>query len=476
MRVGGATDGMLVNVTRDEAHLSPCFSAYYDSLAADHVVRLTGFFLGLQSSLGEAEILWLAAMRVQLLSVVLLWACWAHCLLCMPTFLNRSFSFFAKFGWPLHASELLGHGYVLPQEMYTAEQARDFVTNGLLYLERTMGQHDIFSKLGSGDQVSQSFVYGTDDVPGGVSKPRWRWLPLIDRYDEHGRAVYHTTTWQNGARLKSLDLLRVDYYFSRSMRFLVPTAIVRPILRGGGSGRGLQFTTVYEFPASISRFKRQHTLEAATDLHNAIIADSDRWLALVSPNNRHPIESSYKLLTPEWIRNYLQTTRGRLRTLQKARFRGPEPQGEASSSANYPTLEAAPLQEGWTSSQTSTSHASTQPMLVDTAKVTNDPPAISGAVRGQNSLWASSPHGLTLMRQVDSAPTTLPNTALQLGRDEPHSHIHAPVPLRFTPVQVVHRDPWLRLGTPKTGEADESMMNVHRDADRSGIVPWRRPS
>lgn len=155
-----------------------------------------------------------SSMRQKRMVVLLLTACWLYPCCCAPVtlFMSRSYTSCTKYEWPKEVLQLLFKAYKPFAETYTEEQANNFVVNGLVHLERNMKADEVFDILGSdGNHISRSVVYGTDEALGPRYKTRWRWLPLIDGFDQEGKPLYHTSTWSDGTTIKSMDLLRLDY-------------------------------------------------------------------------------------------------------------------------------------------------------------------------------------------------------------------------------------------------------------------------
>lgn len=147
---------------------------------------------------------WLStiSMRSNSFAVLVLLACWVQCWSCMPVneFLSRNLAFAAKYDMSSKALSLMSQALQIPAEIYSDEQARTFVKNGLLYLEQSMLPGEVFNKLGGeAAHISRSTVHGIEEVQGGEAKPRWRWLPLIDRFDSEGRPQFHTSRWSDGS-------------------------------------------------------------------------------------------------------------------------------------------------------------------------------------------------------------------------------------------------------------------------------------
>lgn len=419
-------------------------------------------------------------MRQKLLTLILFWVSWCQGWLCMPDTetLSRSVEAVRKYGWPNMALELMATGVTLRPETYTDEQATQFVTNGLLHLERGMRGPAAFNKLGSGNHMSRSFVFGTDDFPGSELKPRWRWLPLIDSYDSHHRPIYHHSTWTDGSSMKSLDLLRVDYYFSKHMRFLVPPAIVRPVQVDTGFGRGLQFTTLYEFAASIPRYKRQPTLASAAELKEAILQGSNRWLALVSRNSRQSVDLYYQLLTPKWIHENLgplpkkRRTKSQLNQLDRASLGSDESETELASTQHHG---APPILDNLDASQISWP-MSLEALFSKWKERASVYPHGSRSLSGQSSALSTLTDAHTEVQRHRDASDSAPSRILQLND---RLHLYAPVPMRVTADPLHNIGARRALGTPRAvdlpGKEGES-LSISSDPGRSGFTRWRRPA
>lgn len=419
--------------------------------------------------------------KLLLTSIVLL-ASWLQYHYCMPVTesVSRSIRSIRKYGWPTEALDLMALSYEIPAETYTNEQATSFVTTGLLYLEKGWHEKEPLNKLGSGDQISRSFVYDIDEL-GALNKPRWRWLPLIDRYDEHGQPVYHISTWRGGIRLTSMDLLRVDYFFSKEMRFLVPTAIVRPIQRGDGFGRGLRFTTVYEYPSSLARYKRQPTLQVAAELHAAIRRDSNRWLASVSQGSRQSVDIYYQLLSAQWLHKNLQAPARRMRQSKQELRTGREPTTEEELSlpaSEHHTFGGPSSQDGipfdrastpislemlfknWNERTSANANARWHFLASDTP-----PPSAATSVA---PMQTQQYQGLASLAQSSGQ-------ALQPGSVE---HLHAPMPVRLTRDDLDVSGAWLALDNfdlLASHASTSRSATISADTGHSGFARWRRP-
>lgn len=368
--------------------------------------------------------------------------------------LSYSVKFFIKFGWPTEALDLLLEGRSIPSQTYTDEQATKFVANGLAYYEQTFsGPHLMFNALGSELQpISGSFVYGTDDASAMMGKARWRWLPLVNGFDAQRRPIWHTAKWDNGAPLKSLDLLRLDYYYWGSVRFFVPTAIVRPLQVGKGFGRGLQFTTVYEFPTSFAHFLREPTLQSVERFYNAIQAQSHQWLALISGRNRDLLRSAYERLMPGMI------GKGLLVTFAK--------QGRhVTAGPVWPGFFAEDLEQrlpAYIQRPPFVQHPSIEVAETHYNEHTDVPQIVSFELTQPQHIKAHPPSNWL---------SSLPDTTLQLGRGPSTSHIYAPSAQRPESLTLVPSDSWARDNAESSGS---SSTGFSPGSGPSGFTPWRR--
>lgn len=421
-------------------------------------------------------------MQHSLLLMTLLVACWYHCVSCMPVsdYLNRNVGFSEKYGWPKEALDQVSKGMKIPEEIYTDEQARRFVSNGLLHLERGMAAGDVFTKLGSeGSHISRSFVHGIDDAAGSAFRPRWRWLPLIEDFDAQGQPVYHTSMWSDGTSTKSLDLLRLDFYFSKKTQYFVPTAIVRPIQKDRGFGQGLRFTARYEFPASLARYKRTPTLASANKISNAIHQESFLWLQLVSQDNRQKIEDNYKYLSGKKIHRQLtaaiekakkhknkdknkvdQTVSTAANTLE--RFTGPDHTEAQQLHGNNPRQAFEP--------------AGPEPHSRDWDEPAPSYPLRSAMVNlhGQSSAMIGSPSIYHHQQHQLSNSIYLPITDMEQESGKPD--VHTTVPWHLAPVQPSDSVSRLESGRidPVQPQIEENPSVGFAHPGRLGFARWRK--
>lgn len=396
--------------------------------------------------------------------------------------------YLSKYQWPKEALDLIDEGLKIPMVSYTDKQATDFVTKGLAYFERTSNKNHMFNALGS-DQgpISVATVYGTDDANGALINKRWRWLPLIEGFDGQGNPYYHTSIWEDGSVLKSMDVLRLDYYYWHNTRFFVPTAIVRPVQSGRVFGQGLQFFTVYEYPTSLAPFLRQPTLASAQDFYTAVQQNAHQWLALLSPSKRQLLMTQYQDLTPMMIFHGLGTiihkpgkhdTIGTLRPELQATFskkqlvQFPEPRisqveysrlpyrfaGEHESQHSTPASLPG-FFEGWLLRQ----------------------PTHLGIHRfvgtDQASARTISPFQRAYLHQGSSSSMEEPSTELRLGRSESLSHVYAPAARRLESVRPSSIHPSLQDSRLASSlQNSRNTLTAGSRTGRSGFTPWLNPT
>lgn len=413
-------------------------------------------------------------MRQHPLTFTFCWALWFQCCFCMPisTSTSQDLSFVIRYGWPKEVFYFMRATLSIPEEAYTDKQANDFVTNGMTYFARvSMDAPQLFVTMGTDmETTSLSFVYGTDDSSKAIIKKRWRWLPLIEGFDNEGKPIFHTSTWSNGETMRSMDLLRVDYYRWQNVQFCLPTAIVRPIQRGKTFGRGLQFTTVYEFPTSFAHFLRQPSPHTAKSFQEAVLKASQQWFSSVRSRSLAVLNAHYQMLTPDMIYRGMRTT-----------FAQPV----ASSAAKKPSTSAieerlqpvrfAPLSM---LQDLRAAGPHLQPSGNPVARlepVNTNPPYVGGSAFAEPRplggfatdrrlpQWTGFPFAYTSLHQGTSRSSEEPSTVLQLGRGGLDSQASEPL---FRPVHPFAGDDWLHLGN---GGAESSENRLSARAQGSGF-------
>lgn len=394
-----------------------------------------------------------------------------YCAPPLPPLTDRGLTYFDKYDWPLQAWGLL-RTETIPADTYTDQQATEFVKYGMVYLERLLTtQRQLMNSLGSNHElVSASFVYGIDDTAGHSLRPRWRWVPLIESLDNEGEFVYLTSTWANGVTIKSMDVLRFDSFLHHNIRLLMPTAIVRPIQRQSGFGRGLQFTTVYEFPTSFAHFLREPTVGTAKQLHYAMHANNEQWISMISHPRRKYLREQLKNIDSTWLYRSLYTYMNSARQPKKpdnAELDVLEQQQRLDSSAEH-VHQIDGSQHGAASS----SHVTAVPINFWDGRASNlhaSDASIAPSSEDVLRPWVYAP---------PSSQGAKLNTVLQLGMGDPGTRTVSSSSRPLGSGDIHIGDHWLQLGTshPASSMVDRGESASAAPANTRGrIARWRRP-
>lgn len=376
----------------------------------------------------------------------------------LPT--ERDLRYFHKFDWPIRAMTLM-RSENIPAATYTAEEASNFVTHGMVYLERMLtSTRQLMNSVGSNNEVlSKSIVHGIDDIINESHKPRWRWLPLIDRIDSRGQLVHHPSTWESGEKMKSMDLLRLDAFHWNHRRLLMPTAIVRPIQRSSGFGQGLQFSVVYEFPTSFAHYMRDPTQATAERLHDALKAQHDQWTSLVSRNRLGYLRRQLALVSPDGLRSsldaYLESVRRAEIPRHLAIADPAEPEAEELESPS----------KRFRNNQDDFSHGESDHGSEEEGDTLSPRPSARGDETASSSRVPGTDQPLDLNLLPAHTPAVLSGEGRQGG---------AQAPDRGSTIDNTR----LHLGLPERGswtEAGSSSDTFVPGTTRRGTARWRRP-
>lgn len=430
------------------------------------------------------NLLCLNIMQRILLTLSIWWACFISCIFCMPAEAPqlRNLKIFEKYNWPEEALRLMMEAVPIPKETYTDTQANNFVKNGFAYLEQTSDENHMFNALGS-DQgpISVATVYGLENAKGEPINTRWRWLPLVEGFEakEAGRAqpIYHTSRWANGMALRSMDVLRVDFYYWQNVRFFVPTAIVRPVQRKKVFGQGLQFTTVYEFPTSFAHYLRDPTLVSANRFLTAIRQEAHKWLALLSDSKQGLLYSHYNDLTLPMTYYGLSTAFSKSGKRIAAGILRSKLVSEGIDAHNAQLQIPMLTHQQFAVPQ---SHAGVHQSLQPGFQASSRYPDLS-INRGANVNFGSNTQdsawvlGYQHLQEGASSSAKPPSTELRLGREETPTYIYAPTAQRVEPARNFAGDPWLRshLHAPSSGIGVSTPV-IFTGAGPSGFSPWRK--